>query len=278
MCDIDVSHDSALDFGDRAQAGRSALDARLAALAEALDAHGLSVVRRNVYHDESGDGTGDLGWLWLCATPRRFPDETHDLVVCYSTADGDWQISAPDGRTRRIPAAVGAAPPAAAIAEVLSPADGGALAGPPALRDLPDWVPLVLSGTATSLIIPFVQAVAGKSADDVYAGLRARLARHGRPTPDSSASADSDADPTAPDPTAPDPATPDPTAPAPRTPRDGSGFVSILDPEADLQLVMPDPIPPEAVRQLTAMDRSELRGRTLVWDDSRQEWLRCRRT
>ncbi|MGW1030359.1 hypothetical protein ACWD4J_43125 [Streptomyces sp. NPDC002577] len=273
MCDIDVNHDSALDFGDRAQAGRSALDARLAELTEALDAYGLSVVRRNVYHDESGDGTGDLCWLWLRATPRRFPDETHDLVVCYSTADGEWQISAPDGRTRRIPAAVGAAPPAAAIAEVLSSADRGAPAEPPALRDLPDWVSLVLSGAATSLIIPFVQAVAGKSADDVYAGLRARLARRGRPTPDSSASADSDADNPAPDPSA-----PDASAPAPRIPPDGSRFVSILDPEADLQLVMPDPISPEAVRQLTAMDRSELRGRTLVWDDSRQEWLRCRRT
>ncbi|MEV6056349.1 hypothetical protein [Streptomyces sp. NPDC052107] len=263
MCDIDVSNDSALDSGDRAWAGRSALEARLAELTETLGTHGLSVVRRNVYYDESGDGTGDLLWLWLCAAPRRFPEETHDLVVRYSTADGDWQVSAPDGRTRRIPAAAGAAPPAAAIADVLSAAQGGAPPEPPALRDMPDWVSLVLSGAATSLIIPFVQAVAGKSADDVYAGLRARLARRGRPAPDPSAS---------------DSAGSDTGTPDPHVPHDASGFVSIRDPEADLQLVMPDPVPPDAVRQLMTMDRSELRGRTLVWDDSRQEWFRCRRT
>ncbi|MGW7524110.1 hypothetical protein [Streptomyces sp. NPDC054783] len=268
MCDIDVSKDSALDFGDRAGAGRSGLDARLAELTAALGTHRLSVVRRNVYYDESGDGTGDLLWLWLCATPRRFPEETHDLVVRYSTADGDWQVYAPDGPTRWLPADAGAAPTAAAIAAVLSPAQGSTPPGPPALRDLPDWVSLVLGGAATSLIVPFVQAIAGKSADDAYAGLRARLARRGRPTPDPSASADSGTAGPA----------PDLSAPAPRIPPDGSGFVSILDPEADLQLVVPDPIPPDAVRQLTAMDRSELRGRTLVWDDSRQEWLRCRRT
>jgi hypothetical protein len=57
----------------------------------------------------------------------------------------------------------------------------------------------------------------------------------------------------------------------------GSGFVSVHDPETDLQIVMPDPIPLAAVRQLTTMDRSELRNRILVWDDSRQEWVRCRR-
>lgn len=263
MCDIDVSNDRAPDSGDRARAGRSGPEARLAALTEALGTHGLSVVRRNAYYDESGDGTGDLLWLWLCTTPRRFPEETHDLVVRYSTADGDWQVFAPDGRTRRFPAAAGAVPPAAAIADVLSPDRGSAPPGPPALRDMPDWVSLVLSGAATSLIIPFVQAVAGKSADDVYAGLRARLPRRGRPAADPSAS---------------DPAGSDTGTPDPHVPHGACGFVSIQDPEADLQLVVPDPIPPDAVRQLMAMDRSELRGRTLVWDDGRQEWFRCRRT
>ncbi len=268
MCEIDVSRDNALDADDRAHSGRSDLHTRLAELTEALDAYGLNVVRQNVYHDEDTAGTGDLGWLWLCATPRVFPDETHDLMARYSTADSDWLISAPDGRTQRIPA--NGAPPAATIAELLRPTRGGTATEHMVLRDLPDWVSLVLSGAATSLMIPFVQAVAGKSADDAYAGLRARLARRGRPGSDPSASANADAEPAE--------SAKEPSISAPPTPPEGSGFVSMHDPEADLQIVMPDPIPLEAVRQLTAMDRSELRNRMLVWDDSRQEWMRCRRS
>jgi hypothetical protein len=246
-----VNNESVLDFGDRAGAGRRAVETRLAEMTEALRAHGLTLVRQNTYRDESGDGTGDLGWLWLRAEPCRFPDERHDLVVRYSEADGDWQVSTPDERTLRIPAAgddLSIEVTAATISGVLTPADGCPPAAP-VLRDVPDWVSLVLAGVITSLIVPFVQAVAGRSADDAYTALRARLTRPRRSAPDT---------------------------PAPPEPAE-SAYVSILDPEADLQLVVPEPIPPDAVRQLAAMDRSELRGRTLVWDASRQEWFRCRR-
>lgn len=266
MREVDVRHEDLLDVGDRAQAGRSALEARLAGMAEALGAHRLSVVRQNVYRDEETDGTGDLGWLWLRATPRRFPDEAHDLMVRYSTADGDWLISLPDGRVRHIPVGDDV-PNAAAIADLLLWSDsGGATTEPPVLRDLPDWVTLVLSGAATSVIVPFVQAIAGKSADDAYAGLRARLARR-RKSEVASSLASSDAE-----------AADESSTRVPHGAPDGSGFVSMHDPDADLQIVMPDPIPLAAVRQLIALDRSELRNRILVWDDSRQEWVRCRRS
>lgn len=260
-----MSHEDLLDIGDRAQAERSALEARLAGMAEALVANRLSVVRQTVYRDEDADGTGDLGWLWLRATPRRFPDEPHDLMVRYSTADGDWLISLPDGRTRRIPVGDDVTN-AATIADLLWSDSAGATSEPAVLRDLPDWVTLVLSGAATSVIVPFVQAVARNSADDAYEGLLARLGRRRKPASASSpAGADAEA-------------AGEPSTPAPRSAPDGSGFVSMYDPDADLQIVMPDPIPLEAVRQLTAMDRSELRNRILVWDDSRQQWVRCRRS
>ncbi|WP_405803321.1 hypothetical protein [Streptomyces sp. NBC_01187] len=251
---------NALDFRERTEAGRTAVDTRLARMKDALRVHGLAPVRESVYRDESGDGTGDMGWLWLRAEPRAFPGESHDLVVRYSEADGDWQISTPDDRARTLPAADDAASAeavAAAAVDVLALASGRASVDEPVVRNLPDWVALLLSGVATSLIIPFVQAVAGRSAEDAYAGLRTRLAR----------SEEADPDP------APDPASPDPASPGPAP----SGYVSIVDPDADLQLVVPDPMPPDAVRQLVAMDRSELRGRTLVWDVGRQEWFRCRR-
>lgn len=248
-----MNNGDVLDFGDSAASGRRTVDMRLTGMAGALRAHGLIVVRQNVYRDESGDGTGDLGWLWVCAEPRCFPGEGHDLVVRYSEADGDWQASTPDDRTWRIPAGDDDAAAEAAIG-ILTPVPGGADTEAPVLRNVPDWVSLVLSGVATSLIIPFVQAITKKSADDAYAGLRARLTERRKATAEVGAT--------------------ETTPPAPST----SGHLSITDPEVDLQLVVPDPIPPEAVRQLAAMDRSELRGRTLVWDEGRQEWFRCRRT
>src|SRR5690242_20017951 len=116
MREVDVSHENLLDAGE--QAGGPALEARLAGMAEALGAHHLSVMRQNSYRDEDTDGTGDLGWLWLRATPRQFPDETHDLMVRYSAADDNWLISLPDGRTRHIPVGDDVPNPAA-IADLL---------------------------------------------------------------------------------------------------------------------------------------------------------------
>ncbi|MFB9452389.1 DUF4339 domain-containing protein [Streptomyces antimycoticus] len=120
----------------------------------------------------------------------------------------------------------------------------------PDVRDVPEWVALVLGGVATSVVLPFVQAFVGKSTDDAYAILRARLRRFRSAEPA--------------------PVAVPPTA-AP------TEYLSVLDPETELHLVVPDPVPASALRQLAAMDCTELRGRTLVWDESREEWLPCRR-
>ncbi|MFF9347220.1 hypothetical protein [Streptomyces sp. NPDC014734] len=261
-----------LNSEERAAAGRQeareGVDAHLAVMTEALDARGFGPVRRNVYRDESGDGTGDMGWLWLRADPPLHPDEPHDCVVRYSEADDNWQVSAPGGRIRQIS---GTGDPAAVAELVVAESGRGpdlsvpsGAAEVPAVRDVPEWVAMVLGGAATSLVLPFVEALVGKSAEDAYAGLRARLRRR-RPSVEPAPAS-------APIPT---PASvPVPAHPAPPA---ASEYVSVLDPEADLHLVVPDPVPPEALRRLAAMDRAELRGRTLVWDESRGEWFRCRR-
>jgi hypothetical protein len=93
-----------------------------------------------------------------------------------------------------------------------------------------------------------VQTIATKTAEDAYASLR-RLIKRQKPPPKLEGGNDT--------------AENDPTA----------RYLSITDPEFDVQLLVPEPIPPQAVRQLVIMDRSELRGRTLWWDEGRREWL-----
>jgi hypothetical protein len=217
--------------------------ARLTQMATALGALGLTVVHQATYRDDSGDGTGSMAWLWVRAEPRRFPDEDHDVIVTYSEADSDWSLATPGGRYLRVQATGDSD----VIAQTVAAAVG---TGSDDLhtRDVPDWVSLLLSGAATGVIIPFVQAVIGKSAEDAYASLRSLL---GRRKPLAVSTDDGNID---------------------------SKYLSIVDPEENIQLVVPDPVPLAAVRQLAAMDRSELRGQILVWDRSRQEWYRCRRT
>ncbi|MFB7915494.1 hypothetical protein [Streptomyces sp. NPDC056061] len=238
-------------------------------MTELLGVRGFGTVRRNVYRDESGDGTGDMGWLWLRADPPLYPDEPHDCVVRYSEADENWQVSVPEGRMRQLSGTDGVAAVAElVVAETRRHLDAPALSGvvgTPAVRDVPEWAAMLLGGAATSLVLPFVQAMVEKSADDAYNGLRARL--RGRRSSAEPAPAPAPAS---------DPATA-PVVVADSSARAASEYLSVLDPEADLHLVVPDPVPPDALRRLAAMDRTELRGRTLVWDESRGEWFRCRR-
>ncbi|MFG2235813.1 hypothetical protein ACGFNX_38430 [Streptomyces sp. NPDC048723] len=240
--------------GDATNEPRGA-DERLAGMIEALLARGFRLVRRRVYWDEHGDGTGDMGWLWLRADPPLHPQEPHDCVVRYSAADDNWQVSYPGtAGGRPIPGSSDTATIAALIADEMArgpeaSAPGGAI-DVPVVRDVPEWVALILGGVATSVVLPFVQGLVGKSTDDAYASLRARLrgSRGSEPAPVAA-----------------------PPAAAP------TEYLSVLDPETDLHLVVPDPVPASALRELAAMDRTELRGRTLVWDASREEWFPCRR-
>ncbi|MFS4092490.1 hypothetical protein [Streptomyces sp. AF1A] len=118
---------------------------------------------------------------------------------------------------------------------------------------LPDWALTALGAAAVQVVVPFVQSVVGKSAEDAYAALRRRLSR--RPT-----------------------AVDEIPAQAPAQAPEATQYVCIADPDEDIQLIAPDPVPPAALRRLLHLDVAELRGRTFIWDESRQEWFPCRRS
>src|ERR1700678_742928 len=75
---------------------------RLDNVAEAVAAREMTVWRRRVYRDRDGDGTGDMGWLWLRVARRLCPDSDYDVMLQYSAADREWRGSTPDRRTARI--------------------------------------------------------------------------------------------------------------------------------------------------------------------------------
>jgi hypothetical protein len=102
----------------------------------------------------------------------------------------------------------------------------------------------ILVGTATSTVVPFFQAIAGKAADDAYAALRAVLRK--KPGEE-------------------------------KPPEDDDDRLSFFDPEHDVRIVAPDPVPREAIRQLSLMRPADVKGHVLIWDKEGQSWRRYRR-
>ncbi|MFI7672225.1 hypothetical protein [Actinophytocola sp. NPDC049390] len=215
------------------------LSARLDQVAAALDSMGLTVVRRAVYEDDQGDGTGALGWLWAQSEPRRFPGETFDVAVTYSAAEGTWSVGTPSGSLYRLS---DSDEPGQRIRQLLAEPGNGSTEDATS-RTVPEWVWLVLGGVGTTVVAPFVQAVVGKSAEDAYAALRSLLRRKEKPQQDVGM----------------------------------LEHTSILDPDHDVRIIGPDPMPAEAVRQLATMDRAEIDGHVLVWNDDTRTWHRYRR-
>lgn len=200
---------------------------------------GLTIVRRAVYEDDQGDGTGALGWLWAQSEPRRFPGETFDVAVTYSAAEGTWSVGSSSGGVYRLR---DSADPGEAIHQFLTgPGNRGAEGAPP--RTVPEWVWMMLGGAGTTVVAPFLKAVVGKSAEEAYAALRSLLRRKEKP------------------------------------PLTGGmdEHISILDPDRDVRIIGPDPMPTEAVLQLAIMDQSDIDGHVLVWDDDEKTWHRYRR-
>jgi hypothetical protein len=109
---------------------------------------------------------------------------------------------------------------------------------------LPDWGPIA----ATIIIVPFVQALAGKFADDVYAKLRTFF--HRRSVQDvAMLRALFDGEPAV-----------------------ERGGVIIRDPDAGTELVVPGPLPDKAIKQLVRLGPERIRGQTLIWNEADQTW------
>jgi hypothetical protein len=108
---------------------------------------------------------------------------------------------------------------------------------------LSDWAPI-----AAVSIVPFVQALAGKFADDAYAKLRTFF--HRRSVQDVAVL---------------------------RALFDGQpaverGGVIIRDPDAGTELVVPGPLPDKAIKQLVRLGPERIRGQTLIWNETAQTW------
>lgn len=200
---------------------------------------GLTIVRRAVYEDDQGDGTGTLGWLWAQSAPRRFPGETFDVAVTFIASEGVWSVGTPSGSPYRLR---DSEDPGQAIQQLLTEPGNHSAEGAPS-RTVPEWVWMMLGGIGTTVVAPFVTAVIGKTAEDAYAALRPLLRRKEKPQL-----------------------------------TDGtSEHTSIHDPDRDVHIMGPDPLPVEAVIQLTVMDQSEIDGHVLVWNDDTKTWHRYRR-
>lgn len=108
----------------------------------------------------------------------------------------------------------------------------------------PDWAPIA----ATIIIVPFVQALAGKFADDVYAKLRTFF--HRRSVQDVAVlRALFDGEPAV-----------------------ERGAVTIRDPDAGTELVVPGPLPDKAIKQLVTLGPERIRGQVLIWNETAQTW------
>jgi hypothetical protein len=231
--------DDAVSLHDDRTTESNLLSARLDQVAGALSSMGLTIVRRAVYEDDQGDGTGALGWLWAQSEPRRFPGETFDVAVTYSASEGTWSVGTPSGSLYRLR---DSEDPGQTIHQLLTEPGNLSAEGAPS-RTVPEWVWIMLGGIGTTVVAPFVQAVVGKSAEEAYAALRSVLRRKEKP----------------------------------QLTGGMLEHTSILDPDHDVRIIGPDPMPTEAVIQLAIMDQSEIDGHVLVWNDDTKTWHRYRR-
>lgn len=208
-------------------------------------AHGLSSAR------------GDFA-SFLIAQDR--PAEAEEYVRAEAEA-GSWSAA---GRLAEILDRLGRTDEAAewrARADPLGAPtyEGGVPAGP-------GWVEVIVTAVVTTALVPFVQALVSKTADDAYGHARQfiqRLVRRNRTT--SSDGNDSDAD-----------VTPSSSPPA----VDASASLAIVqDPDAGISLVLWSNASDEALRALSSLDLDELtlrrpdQGRVhLVWHPASRTW------
>ncbi|MEU5566079.1 hypothetical protein [Micromonospora musae] len=178
--------------------------------------------------------------------PAVSPVEPTGLVVALGVRGWRIRYLGPDGGEDEL-LDVGLAAPAAAVVDEIWPRLTWEVRH---LGD-PNW--LMVAGTAVvaSVVVPFVQALVGKAAEDAYMAVRTLIGRRlGRRL------------------------TTEPGGPA--ADEVDRNLVLIRDPEAGIELIAPANLPDEAVRQLVHLDPAELRDVVLVWDGQEGRWQRAR--
>lgn len=145
---------------------------------------------------------------------------------------------------------------AAAADAVPPPSDERPIApafGPPAPAE---WITIVGTAAVTSVVLPFVQALVGKAAEDAYAAVR-RLLHRGLGNPVTADQRE--------------------ISPAADPAREPLDLVAIRDPETNTELVMPTALPDDAIRQLLRLGPGQIAGLVLTWDEHTQTWRQARR-
>lgn len=121
---------------------------------------------------------------------------------------------------------------------------------------IPEWITVAGTAAVTTVTVPFIQAMAGRAAEDAYTALRSGLRRRfGRPA-----------------------ATSEPgTAPSSETGEDQADLIAIVDPGTSTELVVPPTLPAAAIRQLLRLNPDEVAGHILTWDEHTQTLRKARR-
>jgi hypothetical protein len=120
---------------------------------------------------------------------------------------------------------------------------------------IPTLITIVGTAAVTSIIVPFVQAMAGKTADDAYNVLRTRILRRIRQRTADKPGLESPAE----------------------TEDDQGDLIAILDQETNTELVMPFTLPDAAIMQLVQLNPDHIAGHVLTWDEHAQCWRQARR-
>ena len=217
---------------------------RLAEVAAEFAARGAEVISSHV---EQGAEKA-TGRLLLGGSPRLFPDQPADLVVSFDRHG--WAAEQTGQYRGRLDGGIGSS--AARIVReawrFLVPHDEPTRPETPTQHAASDVVTLAGTAAVTSIIVPFVQALAGNLANDVYAKLRTLF--HRRPIEvNAGLRGLFHADPAV-----------------------ERGRVVIRDPDAGTVLVVPGPLPDEAIKQLVRKGPERIRGRVLFWDETGQTW------
>ncbi|MGY6021657.1 tetratricopeptide repeat protein [Streptomyces spinosirectus] len=226
-------------------------------LADVLTRKGETAEAEQWYHAAIARGVASARHRlasFLIAQDRPAEAEQH---LRAEAETGSWAAA---GQLAEVLERLGRADEAAewrARAEALSPRtyEGGVPAGP-------GWVEVIVTAVVTTAVVPFVQSLVAKTADDAYGQARQfiqRLVRRNRATNNGSTGEDTPSSPPAVD--------------------TDAGLAVVQDPDAGISLFLWSNASDEALRALSALDMDELTLRRpdqgqvhLVWHPQSGTW------
>ena len=203
-------------------------------LAGILQDNGMAVTRRVIPSAPTG-GSTNIGWLWVRREPPLFPHDDYDVLVTYEQPGDGWSATRLDGHHEVIGShqlsLQAVALQVTGFFERPVERESGHSG-----RDA-SIVSAALGAVAATVVLPFIQVIVSKSAEDAYTRLRSIFTK----------GADQ------------------PTTGRPRQ-------LALIDEDSGATLIAPDPLPADALRQLLAIPAADLRSRVHIWDEVDRSW------